>query len=161
MIKQATFGAGCFWGVQAKFDALHGVTNTIVGYAGGTKKQPSYEEVCTGTTGHAEAITLKYDDNLISYDELLEVFWNMHNPTLLNRQGPDIGTQYRSIIFYHCDEQRQMAEHSRDSLEQARKWEQPIVTQIVPATTFYEAEAYHQHYFKQRGLDSFHACKIG
>jgi peptide-methionine (S)-S-oxide reductase len=150
--KKATFGAGCFWGVEAAFRQLDGVTKTRVGYAGGALENPTYEDVCSHTTGHAEVVEVDYDPDQVSYDELLEVFWGKHNPTQLNRQGWDIGDQYRSAIFVHDEEQRAAAERSRQN-EQAA-YRKPIVTQIEPAPTFYEAEDYHQQYLEKRGRSS-------
>jgi peptide-methionine (S)-S-oxide reductase len=150
--KKATFGAGCFWGVEAAFRQLDGVTNTRVGYAGGALENPTYEDVCSHTTGHAEVVEVDYDPDQVSYDELLEVFWGKHNPTQLNRQGWDIGDQYRSVIFVHDQEQRDAAEQSKQN-EQAA-YRKPIVTQIEPAPTFYEAEDYHQQYLEKRGRSS-------
>jgi len=152
VIKEATFGAGCFWGVEAAFRQLDGVTKTRVGYAGGTLEDPSYEDVCSHTTGHAEVVEVTYDDDEVSYDDLLNVFWRKHDPTQLNRQGWDIGDQYRSAIFVHDEEQREAAERSRDA-EQA-SYSRPVVTQIEPAPTFYEAEDYHQQYLEKRGRSS-------
>lgn len=143
----ATFAAGCFWGVEAFFAALPGVTKTTVGYTGGNTTNPNYEQVCGGKTGHAEALQLEYDPDIITYEELLENFWSCHNPTSLNRQGPDIGTQYRTAIFYHNEDQRQMAEKSKAELEQSKRFNNRIVTEINPATIFYPAEAYHQKYW--------------
>ncbi|HDP81288.1 MAG TPA: peptide-methionine (S)-S-oxide reductase [Spirochaetes bacterium] len=149
----ACFAASCFWGVEEALLATRGVINTTVGYAGGETGDPSYEEVCTGETGHAEAVLVEYDPAVISYDELLDVFWNIHDPTTLNRQGPDVGTQYRSVIFYHTPEQKTAAEASKKKLENLKKYRRPVVTEIVPAGTFYPAEEYHQRYLrKRRGL---------
>jgi peptide-methionine (S)-S-oxide reductase len=150
--KKATFGAGCFWGVEAAFRQLDGVTKTRVGYAGGALENPTYEDVCSHTTGHAEVVEVDYDPDQVSYDELLEVFWRKHNPTQLNRQGWDIGDQYRSVIFVHDEQQRDAAEQSKQN-EQAA-YRKPIVTQIEPAPTFYEAEDYHQQYLEKRGRAS-------
>jgi peptide-methionine (S)-S-oxide reductase len=144
---QATFAAGCFWGVEAYFANLPGVITTQVGFTGGTLPNPSYEQVCTGRTGHAEAILLEYNPEEISYEELLDHFWKMHNPTSLNRQGPDIGTQYRSAIFYHSEEQKNLADNSKAMLEKTRKFNYPIVTEISKAIAFYPAEEYHQKYW--------------
>lgn len=144
---QATFAAGCFWGVEAVFATTPGVTQTVVGYTGGKIANPSYEQVCSGKTGHAEALQLEYDSDIINYEELLEIFWSIHNPTSLNRQGPDIGTQYRSAIFYHNEEQQQLAEKSKMQLMQSGKYSYPVVTEITAATTFYPAEDYHQKYW--------------
>jgi peptide-methionine (S)-S-oxide reductase len=147
--KKATFGAGCFWGVEAAFRQLEGVTRTRVGYTGGTLENPTYEDVCSHTTGHAEVVEVTYDPERVSYDALLDVFWGKHDPTQLNRQGWDIGDQYRSVIFFHDEEQQEAALRSRAS-EQAN-WKAPIVTQVDPAETFYEAEDYHQQYLEKRG----------
>jgi len=149
--ETATFAAGCFWGVEDTFRATKGVTDAIVGYTGGTKENPSYEVVCAGHTGHAEAVQVTFDPSVVSYEELLNVFWENHNPTTPNRQGPDIGDQYRSAIFHHTDEQKKMAEESKEALEKSGKWKNPIVTQIVPAKAFYKAEEYHQQYHKKHG----------
>jgi peptide-methionine (S)-S-oxide reductase len=150
--KKATFGAGCFWGVEAAFRQLDGVTKTRVGYTGGALENPTYEDVCSHTTGHAEVVEVDYVPVQVSYDELLEVFWRKHNPTQLNRQGWDIGDQYRSVIFVHDEQQRDAAEQSKQN-EQAA-YRKPIVTQIEPAPTFYEAEDYHQQYLEKRGRSS-------
>lgn len=152
----ATFGAGCFWGIESDFRAIKGVTASWVGYMGGKRKNPTYEQVCTDETGHAEAVHVEYDPNQISYEQLLEVFWNGHNPTTMNRQGPDIGTQYRSVIFYHNESQRLAAEKSKRALDAAKKWKNPVVTVIEPAKTFYIAEDYHQQYLEKRGRSSCH-----
>ena len=152
MEKKATFGAGCFWGVEAAFRQLDGVTKTEVGYEGGTLENPTYEDVCSHTTGHAEVVEVTYDPERISYGELLDVFWRKHDPTQLNRQGWDIGDQYRSVIFFHDEEQRAAAERSK-AAEQA-SWNAPIVTAVEPAQTFYEAEDYHQQYLEKRGRSS-------
>jgi peptide-methionine (S)-S-oxide reductase len=150
--KKATFGAGCFWGVEAAFRQVEGVTATRVGYAGGTLENPTYEDVCSHTTGHAEVVEVTYDPEQVSYEQLLEVFWRKHDPTQLNRQGWDIGDNYRSVIFFHDDEQKEAALRSKDH-EQAN-WRAPIVTQLEPAQTFYEAEDYHQRYLEKRGRSS-------
>jgi peptide-methionine (S)-S-oxide reductase len=150
----ATFGAGCFWGVEEAFRKLEGVTGTAVGYAGGTVPNPTYEQVCTDRTGHAEVVQVEYDPDRISYEKLLEVFWNAHDPTQVNRQGPDIGTQYRSVIFYHSPEQQAAAEASKRQLEASGRYRRPIATQIEPAPTFYRAEEYHQQYLAKRGRSS-------
>jgi peptide-methionine (S)-S-oxide reductase len=147
--NEATFGAGCFWGVEAAFRRLDGVTRTRVGYMGGTLENPTYEDVCSHTTGHAEVVEVTYDPERVSYDQLLEVFWGKHDPTQLNRQGWDIGDQYRSVIFFHDSEQEEAALRSK-AREQANR-SAPIVTQIEPAETFYEAEDYHQQYLEKRG----------
>ena len=149
MPKKATFGAGCFWGVEAAFRQVEGVTATRVGYAGGTLENPTYEDVCSHTTGHAEVVEVTYDPEQVSYDDLLHVFWRKHDPTQLNRQGWDIGDNYRSVIFFHDDEQRDAALRSKEA-EQAN-WRRPIVTQIEPAQPFWEAEDYHQQYLEKRG----------
>jgi peptide-methionine (S)-S-oxide reductase len=148
---KATFGAGCFWGVEETFRNLKGVVATAVGYAGGTKQNPSYEDVCTDRTGHAEVVEVEYDPAEISYEQLLDVFWSNHNPTTLNRQGPDVGTQYRSVIFYHSPEQKTAAESSKERLQNTGRFPRPIVTAIEPASTFWRAEEYHQQYLKKRG----------
>jgi peptide-methionine (S)-S-oxide reductase len=147
--KKATFGAGCFWGVEAAFRQIHGVIATRVGYSGGALDHPTYEDVCSHTTGHAEVVEVTYDPDQVSYDELLEVFWRKHDPTQLNRQGWDIGDNYRSVIFFHDEEQRAAAVRSKEA-EQANR-RKPIVTQIEPAQTFWEAEDYHQQYLEKRG----------
>lgn len=146
-MEKATFAAGCFWGVEETFQTLAGVTATLVGYTGGHTDNPTYRDVCTGDSGHAEAVEVTFDPSLLSYGQLLESFWQCHDPTQLNRQGPDFGTQYRSAIFYHDENQRQAAEASREYLEHSGKLRLSIVTEIVPAGTFWEAEAYHQKYF--------------
>jgi len=157
-LQKATFGAGCFWGVEAEFRQLpKGVVSTAVGYEGGTMKNPTYRDVCTDRTGHAEAVEVEYNPEEISYEELLKVFWENHDPTTLNRQGPDVGKQYRSVIFYHTPEQQAAALASKEKLEKSGKYRRPIVTEIVPATTFYRAEEYHQQYLEKRGLSS---CKF-
>ena len=152
MEKKATFGAGCFWGVEAAFRQLEGVTRTRVGYSGGTLENPTYEDVCSHTTGHAEVVEVTYDPERVSYEQLLEVFWRKHDPTQLNRQGWDIGDQYRSVVFFHDREQQEAALRSK-AQEQA-SWSAPIVTHIEPAETFYEAEDYHQQYLEKRGRAS-------
>jgi peptide-methionine (S)-S-oxide reductase len=149
---KATFGAGCFWGVEAQFRQIKGVTSTAVGYTGGTLDKPSYEDVCSGRTGHAEAVEIDYDPERVSYEDLLEVFWNNHDPTTLNRQGPDVGAQYRSAIFFHSPEQEAAARASKEELGQSGRFRSAIVTQIVPAKTFWRAEEYHQQYLEKRGL---------
>jgi peptide-methionine (S)-S-oxide reductase len=149
---KATFGAGCFWHVEDLLSKTKGIKSTKVGYIGGQLPNPTYDEVCTDKTGHAEAVEVEYDPDEISYEKLLDVFWNNHNPTTLNRQGPDIGIQYRSAIFYHDNEQKEIAEKSKQILDKSRKYENPIVTEIVPSPTFYSAEEYHQKYFKKHGL---------
>ena len=149
---KATFGAGCFWHVEDLLSKTKGIKSTQVGYTGGQLPNPTYEEVCTDRTGHAEAVEVEYDPDEISYQELLDVFWNNHNPTTLNRQGPDVGIQYRSAIFYHNDEQKEIAEKSKQELDKSGQYVNPVVTEIVPAPTFYKAEEYHQKYFKKCGL---------
>lgn len=151
MTEKATFGAGCFWGVEETFRTLPGVKSTAVGYAGGTKENPSYEDVCSDETGHAEVVEVEFDPQAIAYGKLLEVFWANHNPTTMNRQGPDVGTQYRSVIFYHSPEQKAQAEASRAALEKSGKHSRPVVTQIEPAPKFWPAEEYHQKYLQKRG----------
>jgi peptide-methionine (S)-S-oxide reductase len=155
-MANATFAAGCFWGVEATFRQLPGVISTRVGYTGGNSASPTYKEVCTDRTGHAEAVEIEYDPAKLSYDKLLEVFWENHDPTQLNRQGPDWGTQYRSAIFFHTREQEAAAKASKKQLEKSRRFSKPIVTQIVPAVTFFEAEDYHQQYLEKKGLASCH-----
>jgi peptide-methionine (S)-S-oxide reductase len=152
----ATFGAGCFWGVEAAFRRTPGVLATAVGYAGGHKDNPTYKEVCTDRTGHAEVVQVEFDPAQVSYEQLLEVFWNSHNPTQVNRQGPDMGTQYRTVIFYHSDEQKAAAEESKAALEASGRFSRPIATHIEPAPPFYIAEDYHQQYLEKRGLASCH-----
>ena len=148
-MELATLGSGCFWCTEAVFQQLKGVKSVKSGYAGGTTENPSYEQVCTGMTGHAEVIQVEFDSSVISYEELLEVFFETHNPTTMNRQGNDVGTQYRSIILYHSDEQKEIAERVKKRLDQSGKWKNPIVTEIKPFTEFYIAEDYHQDYYKQ------------
>ena len=158
MLQKATFGAGCFWGVEAAFRQLStGVKATRVGYAGGAVSNPTYQQVCSKGTGHAEVVEVTYDPDEISYRELLDVFWNEHDPTQLNRQGPDVGDQYRTVIFVHNDEQKSAALESKAELEASGKYKKPIVTQIEAAPEFWEAEDYHQQYLEKRGLSS---CKI-
>lgn len=151
-MEKATFAAGCFWGVQATFDKSEGVEKTTVGYIGGKTKNPTYEQVCTDKTGHAEAVQILYDPKRITYEQLLETFWMIHDPTQKNRQGPDIGTQYRSAIFYHSQEQKQMAEKSKKQKENVLGIK--IQTEITPATEFYPAEEYHQKYLRKQGRGS-------
>ena len=152
----AMFGAGCFWGVEAKFRAIPGVIATEVGYTGGKMNNPTYEDVCTDETGHAEVVRITYDPSKVAYARLLDVFWNGHNPTTLNRQGPDVGSQYRSAIFWYSPEQEEEAIASRAKLTAENKYPRPIVTEIVPAPTFFRAEEYHQQYLEKRGLASCH-----
>ncbi|HEY7862850.1 MAG TPA: peptide-methionine (S)-S-oxide reductase MsrA [Thermoanaerobaculia bacterium] len=156
-MEKATFAAGCFWGVEAAFRNVEGVTATAVGYTGGTTENPTYEQVCTDRTGHAEAVEVEYDPSRVSYGKLLEVFWGEHDPTQKNRQGPDVGTQYRTAIFTHSPEQKAAAEASRDALSKSGKFSRPIVTEIVPAVRFWPAEEYHQRYLEKRGLAT---CRI-
>lgn len=146
---QATFANGCFWCTEALFARVNGVKSIIPGYSGGTIENPSYEQVCTGTTGHAEAAQIEFDSNVISFEKLLDIFWHTHDPTTLNRQGNDIGTQYRSAIFYHNEEQKQIAEKSKKDLEESHVFSDPIVTEIVPLTKYYPAENYHAKYYDQ------------
>jgi len=153
-MERATFGAGCFWGVEATFRRLAGVKDTAVGYEGGSLKDPTYQDVCTDRTGHAEVVEVTFDPQVISYHDLLNVFWENHDPTTKNRQGPDVGTQYRSVIFYHSPEQQEEAKRSRD--EAQKHFSRPIVTEIVPATEFWRAEEYHQQYLEKRGLSHCH-----
>jgi peptide-methionine (S)-S-oxide reductase len=163
--EKATFAAGCFWGVEKVFGATNGVTSTQVGYTGGIIKNPSYEQVCTGRTGHAEAIEIEYDPSKVSYEELLEVFFRNHDSTTLNRQGNDIGTQYRSAIFYHSPAQEKVARHAVDVLARAKIFKDPITTTLEPASEFYTAEEYHQKYLKKNPLGYCHiqlqSAKIG
>jgi peptide-methionine (S)-S-oxide reductase len=155
-MEKATFAAGCFWGVEATFRAMPGVSSTRVGYTGGQTDSPTYKEVCTDRTGHAEAVEVDFDPAKVSYNDLLKVFWENHDPTQLNRQGPDWGTQYRSAIFFHSPQQQADAQASKEALEKAHTFSKPIVTQIVPAVTFFPAEDYHQQYLEKRGLASCH-----
>ena len=150
-MQQATFGAGCFWGVQYTFNQMKGVTKTTVGYMGGSTDNPSYEEVCSDKTGHAEVVHIEFDETLISYEELLTIFWKIHDPTQKNRQGLDVGSQYRSVIFYHSEKQRSEAVKSKEELDKSGKYKRPIVTEIVAASKFYPAENYHQNYFEKHG----------
>jgi peptide-methionine (S)-S-oxide reductase len=155
-MAQATFAAGCFWGVEEAFREIPGVISTTVGYTGGTMKNPTYQDVCSGRTGHAEALEVEFDPARVSYLELLAMFWKSHDPTTLNRQGPDVGSQYRSAIFYHDAEQEKEARESKALLEKEKIFKRPIVTEITPATEFYRAEDYHQRYFERRGIRSCH-----
>ena len=145
----ATFGAGCFWGVEIAFQDIKGVINTTVGYMGGTLKNPSYADVCTNKTGHTEVVQIEFDPSIISYEKLVDIFWKIHDPTQLDRQGPDIGTQYRSIIFYHDEKQKKLAEKSKEKQEKSGKYKNKIVTKITKAKKFYKAEEYHQKYFEK------------
>jgi len=155
-MAKATFAAGCFWGVEEAFREIPGVISTAVGYTGGTLKNPTYQDVCSGRTGHAEALEVEFDPARVSYLELLAMFWKSHDPTTLNRQGPDVGSQYRSAIFYHDAEQEKEARESKGILDKEKIFKRPIVTEITPATEFYRAEDYHQRYFERRGIRSCH-----
>ncbi|MBN2349059.1 MAG: peptide-methionine (S)-S-oxide reductase MsrA [Bacteroidales bacterium] len=157
-LEIVTLGAGCFWCVEAIFQQLNGVVSAVSGYSGGHVKNPSYKEVCTGTTGHAEVCQISYDPDVISFEEILEVYWQTHDPTTLNRQGNDIGTQYRSVIFYHNNKQKEIAEVLKMNLEKAKIWDNPIVTEIVPFSKFYKAEDYHQEYYDNNPNQSY--CTI-
>jgi peptide-methionine (S)-S-oxide reductase len=150
-LQTATFGAGCFWGVEELFRQVPGVAETAVGYMGGKLPKPTYEDVCTDRTGHAEVVQLKFDPAKVSYDKLLEAFWESHDPTTVNRQGPDIGSQYRSVVFYHNSDQKRAAELMRQELEESQRFPRKIVTEIEPASTFWRAEEYHQRYFEKKG----------
>jgi len=156
-MEKATFAAGCFWGVEAAFRRVKGVVSTTVGYTGGTLENPTYEDVCAGKTGHAEAVEVVYDPTVVSYEGLLDVFWKCHDPTQLNRQGPDVGMQYRSAIFFHNEEQSAAATASKAKLERSGRFTRPIVTEIAAASTFWRAEEYHQRYLEKRGLSQ---CRI-
>ena len=155
-MQKATFGAGCFWGVEAVFQQIKGVTSTAVGYSGGSLDNPTYENVCTDKTGHAEVVQVEYDPAQVSYERLLDVFWSNHDPTTRNRQGPDVGTQYRSVIFYHSPQQKEAAVASKEKVEKSGKYKRPLVTEIVSASTFWRAEDYHQQYLEKRGMSSCH-----
>ncbi|MBX7168967.1 MAG: peptide-methionine (S)-S-oxide reductase MsrA [Pirellulales bacterium] len=155
-MAQAMFGAGCFWGVEALFRAVPGVTNTAVGYSGGQTENPTYEQVCSDRTGHAEVVHVEFDPDRVGFDELLEVFWKNHDPTTLNRQGPDFGSQYRSAVFYYDEQQREAAEASKARWQASGAYRRPIVTEISPARPFYRAEEYHQQYLEKRGRTSCH-----
>jgi len=152
MTDRATFGAGCFWGVEAAFRKIKGVVSTTVGYSGGSSKNPTYKDVCSGRTGHAEVVQVEYDPSKTSYEELLNVFWSVHDPTQLNRQGPDVGTQYRSAIFFHNAEQEAAAKAAKAHLERSGRYRKPIVTEIIPASEFCMAEEYHQQYFEKHRM---------
>lgn len=156
-MEKAMFGAGCFWGIEATFRQVPGVTDVAVGYAGGRMEDPTYDDVCTGKTGHAEVVDISFDPAVVSYEALLDVFWKSHNPTTLNRQGPDIGTQYRSVIFYYDEMQRKTAERSRNTMDYSGAFRKPIVTEITALAPFYRAEEYHQRYLEKRGLAHCHA----
>ena len=155
-MQKATFAAGCFWGVEAAFRQVEGVTATTVGYTGGVTENPTYKEVCSGRTGHAEAVQVEYNPAVVSYGDLLDVFWGSHDPTTPNRQGPDVGAQYRSAIFYHTPEQKTAAVASKEKRDKSGRWKQPIVTEITPASAFYRAEEYHQQYLEKKGLATCH-----
>ena len=155
-LEKATFGAGCFWGVEAAFRQVTGVVSTAVGYSGGSYDNPSYRDVCTGRTGHAEVVEVVYDPARVAYTDLLQVFWENHDPTTPNRQGPDVGTQYRSAIFFHTPEQQAVALASKAMLDSSGRYRGPIVTEITPASPFYKAEEYHQQYLEKRGLATCH-----
>jgi peptide-methionine (S)-S-oxide reductase len=159
--KKATFAAGCFWGVESSFRQLDGVIDVTVGYTGGHVRNPTYEMVCSDRSGHAEAVEIEFDPSVVSYETLLEVLWEIHDPTTLNRQGPDFGSQYRSAIFYHDAEQQKAAEESKERLDASGHFEDPIVTEIVPASTFYPAEEYHQRYYERMGLPNLCAIHVG
>lgn len=147
--EEATFGAGCFWHIEAAFGKINGVTSTAVGFMGGNLRNPSYKDVCTGTTRHAEVVHLEYDPNVISYEKLLDTFWNIHDPTTLNKQGPDVGTQYRSVIFFHTPDQERIAKESKENINKSGKFKNKIVTEIKKAFEFWKAEEYHQRYFEK------------
>ncbi|HEX3657480.1 MAG TPA: peptide-methionine (S)-S-oxide reductase MsrA [Pirellulales bacterium] len=155
-MEKATFAAGCFWGVEELFRKMPGVHSTAVGYCGGTTTNPTYQQVCTDSTGHAEAVDIDFDPAQVSYEQLLDAFWSNHNPTTRDRQGPDVGSQYRSAVFYHNEAQHQAAVAMRDKLAASGKFSRPIVTQIVPAVEFYRAEDYHQQYLAKRGMGQCH-----
>lgn len=155
-MEKAIFAAGCFWGVESAFRTVDGVVDAQVGYTGGGTEAPTYKQVCTGRTGHAEAIEITFDPTVISYKELVDLFWRVHDPTQKNRQGWDVGTQYRSAIFFQTLEQKEIAEQSKASLEASGKWRKPIATEIVPADTFWRAEEYHQRYFEKNGGPACH-----
>ena len=152
LMEKVIFGAGCFWTVEVTFRRVRGVSEAICGYSGGHVKNPTYSDVCTGETGHAEVVQVEYDPSQVTYEALLDVFWNCHNPTTRNQQGPDVGTQYRSIIFFYTTEQEATAKSSKEKLQLSRRWREPIVTEILPAAEFYPAEEYHQKYLERRGL---------
>ena len=156
-MAKATFGAGCFWGVEVAFRNVPGVQDAAVGYSGGQLENPTYKDVCSGRTGHAEAVEVEYDPSAVSYGDLLKVFWENHDPTQVNRQGPDVGEQYRSVIFFHTPEQQAAALASKEALDKTGRYRKPIATQIVPAAPFYRAEDYHQRYLEKRGLAT---CRI-
>ncbi len=155
-MKKATFGGGCFWGVEAAFRRVPGVIDTAVGYSGGHSEDPTYKEVCTDRTGHAEVVQVEYDPAKVSYSELLDVFWSAHDPTQVNRQGPDFGSQYRTVIFYHDDEQQAEAEKAKQRLDASGRFRRPVATEIVAAGPFYRAEEYHQRYLEKGGMEHCH-----
>ena len=157
-LEKCAFAAGCFWGVEAAFRQVKGVINVTSGYMGGATKNPTYEQVCSGQTGHAETVLIEFDPKIVSYDKLLVIFWDIHDPTTANRQGPDVGAQYRSAIFYFTPEQENLARLSKDKLQKSGKFKNAVVTEIVPAKEFYRAEEYHQDYYRKHGLKS--TCRI-
>lgn len=152
-MEKATFAAGCFWGVEAEFRKLDGVTSTVVGYSGGTLEDPTYRDVCSGATGHAEVVEIEFDPSRLSYEDLLQTFWDNHDPTTLNRQGPDVGSQYRSAAFFHSPQQQAVAEASKEAIERSGRYSRPVVTEITAVSTFYRAEEYHQQYLEKQGLE--------
>ena len=152
--EKATFGAGCFWGIEEAFAQVPGVVDTAVGFAGGTLENPSYKDVCTDRTGHAEVVEVSFDPSRVTYEQLLDTFWDLHDPTTPNRQGPDVGTQYRSVIFFHSPEQQAAAQASKEKQQASGRYKRPIVTEIKPAPKFYRAEEYHQRYFAKQGMGS-------
>ena len=156
-MQKAIFGAGCFWGVELTFSKVEGVESTAVGYCGGSVPDPTYEIVCTGQSGHAEVVLVEFNPDKVSFDKLLDTFWSLHDPTTLNRQGPDIGTQYRSVIFFQDEDQSALSKTSKDKLQASGKYENDIVTEVVPAEHFYRAEEYHQKYLEARGLGNCHS----
>ncbi len=153
MTEKATFAAGCFWGVEAEFRKLDGVTSTVVGYSGGTLEDPTYRDVCSGATGHTEVVEIEFDPSRLSYEDLLQTFWDNHDPTTLNRQGPDVGSQYRSAVFFHSPQQQAVAEASKEAIERSGRYSRPVVTEITALSTFYRAEEYHQQYLEKQGLE--------
>ena len=157
ILETATFGAGCFWGIEAAFRKIKGVKSTAVGYMGGNLKNPTYEDVCTNKTGHAEVVQIEFDPSIVSYKNLLDEFWNVHDPTQLNKQGLDIGSQYRSVIFYHNPQQKKIAEEVKKRINESERYKKPIVTEISHAKEFYRAEEYHQQYFEKKGISS---CRV-
>jgi peptide-methionine (S)-S-oxide reductase len=160
-LEKATFGGGCFWCTEAIYERVEGVHKVVSGYAGGNVKNPTYKQVCDGTTGHAEVIQISYDPKVISYDELLEIFFKTHDPTTLNRQGADVGTQYRSVVFYHTDEQKKKAEYYKTELDKSGAWDNPIVTEISPLNNYYPAEDYHQDYYENNSNQGYCSFVIG